>query len=798
MLILYYLKNASKLIRRHLAFTALNVTGLTLGISSCLLIILYVNFELGFDRFHENHRNIYRVVMKQPGNQVVGSSSDWWVVSPYILKPTWENELPEIKSICRTTERNMSFKYRDQNIDEIVRVVDPELFDVFTFPLQAGDEAKALTTPNSIVISPQAATKYFGDHDALGKEMVMSNGKVFIVTGILEKIPENSHLKFNIILSFETLESITGEKLLSDNWLNNGYRSYVVLQENTDVQQLDAKLRKYDIKGFNDKTWTFHLQPLADIHFNRQIQGTGDKGTLFIFISVGVFILFIAGFNYMNLYMAHYRARTKSIGIRRVAGATRTQMIIQFLSESFLLVLISYFFSIGIVWFVLPLFNNFIGEQLEFQSILQYKVLLSGLATAFGMAFIAGAYPAFYLSGLQIINGIKGGMEKFSKRAMLLRKGIIVIQFSVSIILLIGTLTVYEQLRFTRTKSLGYNKDLILYLSLDGMWYKDSDGIWKNKIEILKQELSKNANIMKMARSSGIPSMIGWSNIPIWEGRLEGEKPFFYRLMVDEDFVDLYGIELKEGRNFSATLPGERDNAYILNEAAVKSLNLTRPLGAKFGFDDKMGTVVGVTRDFHFESLHKPITPLGIGFTEHNNFNFLSLKINNKNIPETIEFIEATWNKLVNNVALKYSFLDDQLNQLYKKDQQLAESLNYFSLMAMFISCLGIIGIMSFSVKERTKELGIRKVLGAPLLHLFSLLSKDVLVITGVACILGGILGWYASNEWLTNFAYRINVGIDVIIIASLITLTMAIIPLSFKLRKAIAANPVESLRNQE
>src|SRR5258706_10923106 len=793
----YYLKTALKLIKRHRGFTALNVIGLMLGISSCLLIILYVNFELGFDKFHENERNIYRVVMKQPGNRVVGSSSDWWIVSTYILKPTWESELPEIERISRTTERNFSFRHNDQYIDEDILVVDPEFFDVFTFPLSWGNKKEALSHLYSIVISEKMAVKYFGENDPVGKVMAMNNGTVFNVTGVLKEMPENSHLKFNFLVSFQTLEAMSGESLLSNNWLNNGYRTYLVLHGNTNVQELDAKLKKYDVDGFNGKKWSFHLQPLADIHFNRQIKGTGDKGTLFIFISVGFFILFVAGFNYMNLYIAHYRGRTKNIGIRRVSGATRTQLILQFLSESFLLVFISYLASVFLVWLVLPLFNDFIGEELDFRSLLNYKLFITGLGVVFLMALIAGAYPAFYLSGLQIINGIKGGMEKFSKRAMVVRKGIIVIQFSVSIVLLVGTITVYKQLNYTSNKSLGYEKDLILFITLDGIWYKDVDGIWKNRTGTLKQELLKNSNIINIAGSTGIPSKIGWSNIPTWEGQAEGDNPFFYRLNVDEDFLELYGIEIVQGRDFSAARPGDQGNAYILNEAAVKNLGFRTPVGTRFGFEKKLGTVVGVTKDFHFESLHKPITPLGIGFAGNDNFNYLSLKINNKDIPGTIRYVESTWAKLSNNAALKYSFLDQELNQLYKKDQQLAQCLNYFSLMALVISCLGIVGVMSFSIKERTKELGIRKALGAPFLNLLALLSKDIFIVMGLASVVGGTAGWFGAGQWLNNFAYRIDMGVDIVILSSVITLLMAIVPLSFKLGKAVRANPVESLRTE-
>jgi len=791
----FYLKAALKIIKSYKAFTVLNIFGLTIGISSCLLIILYVNFELGFDKFHKNKDDIYRVVMHQPGNQVVGSSSEWWVVSPYILKPTWENEIPEIKTATRTRGQNRAFKLNGQYISENILIVDPEFFDVFTFPLRLGHKNEVLANPYSIVLSEKMAKKYFGEENPIGKTLEDKDGVAYQVTGITENVPENSHLKFDFLISFQTLESLNGRSLISENWLNNSYDTYLVLNKNTNLKELDKKLRKYDVEGFNDKMWSFHLQPLTDIHFNRQISGTGNKGTLFIFISVGIFILLIAGFNYMNLYIAHYRARTKNVGIERVSGATRTQLIFQFLTETFLLVLISFITSIIVVALVLPFFNDFVGEQLLFSSLWNYKIIGISFCVVFFMALISGTYPAIYLSGLQIISGIKGGMKKFSKSALALRKSIIVAQFSVSIVLLIGTITVFRQLNYTANKNLGFEKDLILYMSLRGIWYQDENGEWKDRTATLQNELLKNPNIMKTAGSSGVPTKIGWSNIPVWEGQIEGDNPFIYRLAVDENFLDLYGIRIKEGRNFSADLKGEAGNAYILNEAAVKRMEFKNPVGSRFGFDNKLGTVVGVVNDFHFESLHNPITPLGIGLS-NNNINYLSVKISNNNVRATIGYIEDTWKNLTK-TTLNFSFIDDQLNYLYRKDKQLAESMNYFSLMALFISCLGIFGIISFSLKERTKELGIRKVLGAEFTHLLKILSKDIFAIIGVASVVGGIGGWYFAGRWLNNFAYRINMSIDTVVFSSLITFLIVTIPLLFKLLGAIKSNPVEALRNE-
>ena len=784
----YYLKNSLRLIKKHSGFAALNILGLTIGLVSCLLIILFVNFELKFDKFHEKGKDIYRVVMRQPGNQVMGSTSDWWIVSPAILKPTWEKEFPEIELATRAKSQAFTFKLQDEFINERVLVVDPEFLEVFSFPLKLGIKSDVLNELNSVVISPEKAKKYFGKEDPLGKILLMNDGRQLFVTGLLEEIPNNSHLQFDMLVSFTTLESIKGRSIISNNWLNNGYKTYLILQKKTDLQSFDAKLKKYDIMGFNGKEWSFHLQPLYDIHFNRQIRGTGDMGTIFIFISIGFFIMFIACFNYMNLYIAHYRENTKYISIKKVVGASRKQLVKQFLSESFLLVFFSYTISIFVVWLVLPFFNDFLGQELEFETIWNLEILIIGVGIVVLMALISGTYPAILLSRTQLTNAIKGGMEKFSKGGLLIKKSIVVVQFSVSILLIVFTITVFKQLEFTANKSLGYQKDHIIYFGASSI---------KKNITTFKQELLKNPNILKVAVSSGIPTQLGWSNIPVWEGQAEDDNPFFYRLNVDFDFLDLYGIEMQDGRKFSKTILSDDGNAFILNNAAVKKLPYKNPLGKGFGFNKKMGTIVGVCKDFHFESLHKPITPLGIGVSENNYFNYISIKMSSSNFQNTLSQIKEVWKEFVPTAPMKYSFVDERLERLYEKDRQLSKSLKYFSVMALFISCLGIFGLISFSLREKSKEIGVRNVLGASFKNMMKYLTQEILIILVLATFVGGTLGWYFSNNWLNNFAYRFDMGFDIILISALITLIMTISPISYKLIKSIKANPIDSLKTE-
>jgi len=783
-----------RFIRRYKSFAIINISGLTIGIFCCLLIILYIHSELGFDRFHQNGKNIYRIVMHQPGNQVTGSSSDWWVVSPAILKPTWENELPEVDLITRTTTKMWNFKLEDQYLSEEVLVVDPEFLEIFSFLLVAGDKGSALGSPNSIVLSQKAGQRYFGEEDPMGQQMILNDGRQLTVTGILEEIPGNSHLQFDILTSFSTLESILNRSLLSENWLNNSYRTYLTLHDHSDPELLDAKLRKYDLVGFNGNTWSFHLQPLYDIHFNRDTWGTGDKGTLFIFLTAGIFILFIVCFNYLNLYIAHYRTRIRDVSIRKLLGAQRPVLIRQFFSESLNIVLISYLAALMLVWLVLPMFNSTLERKLDFHSIWNWQVLLASIGLIALMAFVSGVYPALYLSRYKVAETIRGGIINLSRGGKQFRQSIVIIQFSISIALIIGSATMIRQLSYARDMDLGYLKENIVYLDLINLFYAEEFNLM-NKMDIFKQELLNHPDVRSVAFSTGIPSMVGWSNIPVWEGKHEEDNPFFYRMIVDHDFMNLYGIQLEKGRYFQPDMKSDNGHAYIINRAAAERMGLESPIGAGFGFDGNLGTVVGLTEDFHFESLHNPITPLGIGVADEYYWQFVSLKVNSTNMAKTLGDIENVWKKYVPGIPMDYSLLDDRLDSLYREDRQLSRSMNYLSLAALFISCLGIFGLMSLSLREKSKEISIRKVMGASGAALMNFLLRDSVKIILVSTVFGGAFGWYLSKEWLQNFAFACRFGFGVNALSALLAFFIYFFMISFRLLGAIKANPGNSLR---
>jgi len=779
-----YLKMVFRLIQRKKLFSLVNLLGLTIGLTSSFLILLYVDHELTFDRFHKNTENIYRVYMHQPGNQVFGSSSDLWVTTPTILKPTWEKDLPEIDKIANIRSWGEEvFLRKGQLINERIIYADPELLEIFTFPLSSGSKKTALNDPFSLLISQRMAQKYFADKDPVGQTMLTSNKREYKITGVLENIPENSHLKFDFLASFNTLYSIWDRDWESDKWLNNGFDTYLTLPANIDLERFDEKLSKYDLEGFNNNIWSFHVQPLQDIHFNQNTGGQGDIRYIYIYSAVGLFILFIACFNFINLSTARSAARAKEVGIRKVVGAYRRQLTRQLLGESFLFTFIALILSILATFLILPAFNSLLGKEFSFNTLLSIKLIIVMAGITLLVGIVSGSYPALFLSSFQPVKILKGNLKNSSKGTLFFRNSLVVVQFAISIIMIICTITLYQQLHFVRDKKLGYAKDHILTFHAKGV-----------KVETLKEELLNHPEILQVSGSSGIPTSVGWSNIPSWEGKDPDENPFFYRLNVDYDFIDLYGIELIKGRNFSQEL-GDKGNAYILNEAAVKRLGFDEPIGQLFGFWKITGSVIGVAKDFHFESLHKPITPLGIGVYDNQYFNYVSVKTRSEKVSGSIGYIEKTWKKMMPDKTIEISFIDDQLDSMYKTEKNMASGFNYFALIAIFIACLGLFGLTSFIAEQKTKEIGIRKVLGASASKIMILLTQEYILLIILANLLAWPLAWYGMNKWLESFAYRIDLNIGFFILAAVTAFLIAMVSVSSQFIKATKANPADSLR---
>jgi len=778
-----YLKIAFRLIKRKKLFSFVNLLGLTIGLASSFLILLYVDFELNYDKFHKNTDNIYRVYMHQPGNLVRGSSTDLWVTTPPILKPTWEKELPEAEKIANINFYDVVFKKDELLLDESVLFADPEFLEIFTFPLIYGDPKTALNEPFSLLLTEQTAVKYFGKENPIGKIIPTSGEHQYKVTGVLQNIPKNSHLQFDYLGSFNTLYTLFDRDWETTNWLNNGLDTYLTLGPNVDLKQFDEKLRKYDVEGFSGQTWTFHVQPLKDIHFNRATRGQGDIRYIYIFSAIGLFILLIACFNFINLSTARSATRVKEVGVRKVVGAYRRQLARQLMGESFLFTLIALVFSLISVIVILPAFNSLIGKELSLFTFLNLKLILGIIGITFFVGLISGSYPALFISSFQPVRILKGHFKISSRGSRLFRNALVVVQFALSIIMIVSTITLYNQLHYIRSKKLGYEKNHILTFYTRGI----------NRLA-LKRDLLEKPEIMKVSYSSGLPTRIGWSNTPAWKGKDPDDNPFFYRLSVDYDFFDIYGLEMMKGRKFSQEL-GDRGNAYILNESAVKSLDFEDPIGQPFGFWKITGTVVGVVKDFHFESLHKPITPLGIGILDSRNFSNVSVKISSQNISSTINHIKKTWERLNPRYPFEFSFIDQRIDEMYRTEQKMAAGFNYFALIAIFIACLGLFGLASFITEQKTKEIGIRKILGATAPKIISLLTKEFILLLALANFFAWPLAWLGMNQWLKSFAYRIDLSVVSFLLAAVIAFFIAMLSVSSQFARATRTNPADSLR---
>jgi putative ABC transport system permease protein len=778
-----YLKIVIRLIQRKKMFSMLNLAGLTIGLTGSLLILLYVDFELGCDKFHANADNIYRVYMHQPGNKVTGSTKDLWVTTPTILKPTWENDLPEIESIANIRSAGVVFKKNEQLFDERILFADPEFLEIFSFPVMSGNKKTGLDNPFSLLITKRMAEKYFGEENPVGKTLLTSDEREYMITGLLQNIPGNSHLQFDFLGSFNTLYTLWDRDWQSTRWLNNGFDTYLTLPVGTDLERFDDKLRKYDLEGLNGKTWSFHVQPLKDIHFNRDTGGAGDIRYIYIFSGIGLFILFIACFNFINLSTARSATRAKEVGVRKVVGAHKRQLVKQLLGESFLFSFIALVFSITAVWIILPVFSSMIGKELSVDAFQSLKSILAIMGIFILVGTVSGCYPAFFISSFQPVKILKGNLRTKSRGSVFFRNSLVVVQFAISIIMIVSTITLYHQLSYIRNKKLGYDKDQIITFPRRGL-----------DLEPFTNELLKNPGIQKVSASSGLPTNIGWSNIPHWEGKSPDDNPFFYRLSVDYDFFDLYGLEIVKGRKFSREM-GDEGKAFILNEAAVKSLGFEEPIGQMFGFWKISGTVVGVVKDFHFESLHKPITPLGIGIKDTTNISYVSVKISAHNISGSIRHIEDIWKKFSPKYPFEFSFIDERIDSMYKNERKITTSFNYFALIAIFIACLGLFGLASFTAEQKTKEIGIRKVLGASASKIIVLLTKEFVLLVALANCIAWPLAWYGMSRWLESFAYRIDLDIEFFLLAGVAVFLIAIASVGSQFAKATRANPVDSLR---
>jgi len=803
-----YLKSAFRNIKRHPFISFINIFGLTVGLTCCLLILTYVINERSYDKYNKNADDIYRVTRIFYSAPKVESLHLSAVAPPF--GPLLQTAFSDIKKMTRTLPNGTtSFKYKEKLFNEQnAFFADRNFFDFFNVPVLKGDGHKGLAEPYSVMLTPAIAKKYFGDADPMNKTVILANNKRgFKVTGIFNPFPANSHMHPDILLSFTTLNdnTIYGEKQLATNFGNNAFYTYLMFPKGYNVDHIRSQLPDFldnyvhlqgmpgNLKTHNTTALT--LQKLTDIHLTShlddEIEENGNSTRVYIFSAIALFILLIACINYMNLSTARSTLRAREIGIRKVVGAQRKEIIAQFLSESVLITYVSLLMAFGLTALLLPAVGKMSGLQLDINSLLSTQVLLPVLVLPFAIGLISGIYPAMFMSSFIPVKVLKG-ILKVNTSTFSFRKILVVLQFSISIVLIVATIVVFRQLRYIQDKDLGFSKDHVLTMQYDGSLSKQFDAF--------RNDLLKNPNIKEISRSSRIPSgrLLDDQNASVLEGgSLQPLKVDLKQLSVDPGFIPTFGIEMAAGRNFSKDIKTD-SNKWVINEATVKTLGWKTPenaLNKEIKYGNVTGYVIGVMKDFHFESLHQPIIPMLLLMDQY--LNRLSVKIDGRNVQSSISTIQDTWQKYQPNVPFDYTFLDEKFQKLYDSEQQQGSLFTIFSCIAIFIACLGLFGLSAFTISQRVKEIGVRKVLGASVPQIVIELSKDFLLLVVIAAVIALPIAGFFMHQWLIGFAFRINLSWWMFLLAGVIALIIAFATISFQSVKAALSNPVKSLRSE-
>lgn len=796
----HYSITAFRHIKRQKTYSIINIAGLSLGIAFFILIMLYVQFELSYDRYHENAHRIYRVAQELPSGHTHGGKTKMVNTMPP-LAPALNQEFPEVESATRLFRRRDVLLSRDDQhfLEKEILFVDPEVFDIFSISLVKGNPRTVLNDPYSVILSQRMASKYFGSEDPIGKILRYEDTYDLKVSGILENMPQNSHFIMNVVLPFETFGTIADLDI--EKWQNNFCATYILMAEGTNPDDLVNKIPDLYRKYAGPENWPGgrrycrpFLQSLTKIHLYSDLDGelapNNSIKNIYLSSTIAFLILIIACINYMNLATARSTQRGKEVAVRKVVGAQRLHLIKQFYGESLIFVLITVAASLVLAYLLLPAFNTFVERDLSL-SLLNDSVFVLGILAVIGfVTLLAGSYPALLLSSFLPVFGLKkqiiGG-----QKGSLLRNSLVVFQFAVSVVLIISTLVVRQQLGFMKNKDVGYEKDQIVVIRLH-------DQNVKKSLEALKTEMKTNLNVMAVTATDALPNNIQSEIGPKWPGMPEDFDYFdIYISYVDDEYLDVYGIELAQGRNFSEEFPSDAQSAFIFNETLVETLGWEQPLEREFqNWDGETGRIVGVVKNFNFHSLHRHVDPMCLYYRKDQRWiYYLSAKIRGGSIPETLDFLEKTWREFSPSYPFDYSFFDDIFDMAYRSEYRLGSMFNVFSFLAVAIACLGLFGLAAFTAEQRTKEIGIRKVLGASGRSIFVLLSKEyakwVLISNGMAWP----IAYFAMDRWLQNFAYRTPWTPWIFILATSLAAAVALGTVASQIIKVSSANPVSVLR---
>jgi len=791
-----YIKIAFRNLFRNKAYSFINIAGLTLGITCSSLLFLFVIDELSFDSMHEKKDQIFRIV------EVDETEDDtrYYGQTAMPVGRTLVADYPEVLSSTQLFKfgGQIVFSQADVKFDERSYYFADSLFlSVFDVDWIAGDKQTALNKPYAVVIDEDWAQRLFGSEDPIGKEILLDEENPSYVTGVVRNLPENSHLQFKILLSYPAMNDRL--QAYMNDWSEYGAYTYVLLDEHADVATLSQKIPDFIAKYFaaEDKR-NFYLQSLNDIHFgSKDIEyGTdavkGEINYIYVFISIGVFMLLIACINYMNLATAKSMHRGKEIGMRKVSGATRGQLMIQFLSESTLISFISFAFSIGLVDLLLPYFNQLTDKSFVFNMETFSGVLILLLIITLVVGLLSGSYPALLMSRLRPAGILKGEMST-GTGSLLLRKVLVITQFSLSIIMIIATIVASRQMDFIQNKSLGFDKEQLMIVDIN-------NGNVRRRFETMKTEYAKSPYIQKVAVSSRVPGE--WKNIrQVYAKLTQSENLDSLRInyiAFDKDMLDVYGIALLSGENFTGNTSVDSLHVMI-NEAAVQTLNLADPIGRYIELRGGLYQISAVVKNFNFQSLHNEIAPLILGFRANSiqSIDYFSLKFDPEHAQEALAHATSVHNMFDEFSPIEYHFLDQQWADFYKNDQRAGDIFMIGAAITILIACLGLFGLASFIVQKRTKEIGVRKVLGASITQLFILLSKTFVIQVGVAFLIAVPISWYFMSKWLSTFAFKFGLGAGEFLVAGGVALLIALGSVSYRVVKAATLNPAHTLKDE-
>ncbi len=773
-----YIKTALRNIRRYKGYSIINIAGLTVGMACFILIFLWVYDELNYDTFHTHSDRLYRVILKKaddPNDPGIPSS-------PYILPKILKEEYPEIVEVTRVRTRGYPSAVRFGDIafyEQRFFLTDPSFFSMFSYDFAAGNPATALNNPNSVVVTREAARKYFGDEDPMGKILHWNNSQDLEVTGIIEKVPYNSHLQFDFMASLQLYDS----ERLSSWWRESD--AYVQLQEDVSVEDLNRKIAGVIQRYQPEDEYKIALQPVREAHLNIMQGGRSDRRIVLIFGVIAVMILAIACVNFMNITTARSSIRALEVGMRKVVGAGRSDIIKQFLGESVLLSLISFCLAVVLVDLFLPVFNRLQGKEMSLMGSGNMFVCLSLAGVAVVTGFVAGSYPAFFLSAFRPVKVLKNDISR-GRKGSALRTILVVSQFSVSILLIIMTIVAHKQMQFIRNSELGFSREHIVHILMNDQ-LRDSH-------KAFKKRLLQDPRILNVTFASAPPHLLLNVNNFEWEGMDTDKEVELDFLYVDHDYTETFDLEIVQGRDFSEEFPTDASEAYVVNESAVRFMGMTDPIGKRVVLAGREGRIIGVVKDFNHKPLIFDISPMVMGIRPSWYYDLL-IKVSPRDIEGSLAYIEKVFKETSPGFPFWYQFLDDWFEMIYLPIKIMNKIFNSFAFLAVFISCLGLFGLASLLLEQRRKEIGIRKVLGASVPGVVFLLSRKFLKIILIANLIAVPAAYFAARMFLSLFVLRTKLDAGGIVATVASTFVVALITISYQVTKTALANPVDSIR---